>query len=383
MDEILVKGKDGKWYVLKGEELLPYKEETQSTELPKGVVQETHTELESKKQAAKPLVPSPKLVDHTGHSLHQELEELIDKVAMRGGSGDWDEVLKKRFRTIVSARLRDVRDSAETKAMLMRDQKIGGLAIDEAGSQKIMNMIEQVFTEFQKKWKDIEAKRIAEWKKKQRKEQKEREEQKVKEDEDELRKRYEKLTGKPVVETAPPKTPVRPPKPPPKPPKVVKLKVEKKPPPPPRPIPPEPLTIQPIAKPTPKPSIPKPMVASSKPRKLTDVRRAPRLTGPLEELSSITLKDFRRIAATPQAGVDKIIDKIDFLGKESLVRRSQGIQAWQKSPLARLYNAVSTQALSGHSSLQGILESFKKEGKPTLTIEEYYAIMELNQRLRF
>src|SRR3989344_923069 len=102
MDEILVKGQDGKWYVLREEELLPYQEAkpqilktqiAQMKEGPKGVTKEEHERLEEKAKpqiekaqiaqisSVKSVLPTSVVqVSHEEHPLRIELEELVDKV---------------------------------------------------------------------------------------------------------------------------------------------------------------------------------------------------------------------------------------------------------------------------------------------------------------
>ncbi|MDO8505883.1 MAG: hypothetical protein Q7S48_04890 [bacterium] len=465
MDEILVKGQDGKWYILKGEELLPYGSEAtevvsqkaqnpnvSSVTLPKGITQKTYDHLEtanSQKITIQPAQnnsvvsvspPSVVSVSHSEHPLRIELEELIDQVVQKcvasgfipdmGGTPDASEQssvrgrqgaalqdresLQKRFRTIVSARLRDVRDSSETREMLMRAQKVGGMGLPppppsplnppsgrgeklRTGGEivdLIIEIIEKAFKEFKAKWKDQEEKKRIALREKQTQERSEREGQKVKQEEEGLEERYNRLTGgnsKPAlpagrskeVATAPPAGG-----------SLAMTKSKALPPPPPL----QSTQVAPLAKPKPvilaasKQVVPQksfvPSVEQSsvslRSGKVTDIRSAPKLVGPIEEIGSLRLEDFRRFPEPDaQARAQKIIEKIELLGKESLVRRSQGLEAWRSSPLNQLYGQILGTALSKRSSPQVILEELATAGKTTLTLDEFRAIMELNQKLRF
>ena len=52
-----------------------------------------------------------------------------------------DSVERSRLRHLIEARLRDVRDDFETKAMLMRPKKVGGLEMDDAAAEKVMETV--------------------------------------------------------------------------------------------------------------------------------------------------------------------------------------------------------------------------------------------------
>jgi len=135
----------------------------------------------------------------------------------------------------------------------------------------------------------------------------------------------------------------------------------------------------------PQPRAPKPYIPTPKPpQKITDIRPAPKQLGPVEEIGSLTLEDFRRIPGnTSHERVANIISKIDFLGKESLARKMKGIEAWRISPLNQLYFQVVQASLGERISPEAVLKKWGEAGKQTLTEDEFHAIMELNQKLRF
>ncbi|KKU13016.1 MAG: hypothetical protein UX17_C0030G0016 [Parcubacteria group bacterium GW2011_GWC2_45_7] len=439
-DEILVKGTDGKWYLLQGEELVPYGAGTQGPdkqaagvkqELPKGVTEERHKKLEKVTKAVEephvakeiflpavatpplPAVSAPALRDlvtaagatrdqvtapayippelpelvapalgpvtHEGHPLYKELQELVDQVVsesaeiIRAQAPAWDEILQKRFRFVISARLRDMRDAAETKALILRDQKIGGLGLREADAQKVTEFTERVFQEFQKKWQEFEAKRIEEWKRKKREEAAHSEEVCKKKEEQEMEERYARLTGEvaKVAEVA----------------NEPKIKVPK----------PQTSNLKPQTAPNIKAQKPR-IIEQSRtsvtsetfatsvtlPRssKVTDVRTPPKLLGPVEELQSISPQDFRRLGA-PGEATAKIKAKVDFLAQESFTKYRNGIKAWQSSPLHRLYLFISGISLRERKSIEQVIGDLQVQNKDTLTPDEFHAIMELNKQLRF
>ncbi|OGL93144.1 hypothetical protein A3H11_00215 [Candidatus Uhrbacteria bacterium RIFCSPLOWO2_12_FULL_47_10] len=378
-DEILVKGQDGKWYILRGEELLPYgkdelgirNQELGVVDLPKGVSQEEYEKMEKAKPQIQPaqitqrssvksVLPTSVVqksvvpVSHEEHPLRVELEEVIDRVienvkaelrvapAAEAQLFGGDSLLQKRFRTIVSSRLRDVRDTLETREMLNRNKRIGGLEISELDVIRVMKIIEKAFGEFQGKWKALEAKRIEEWKKKQAEDAGRRDEESRKKEEQELEERYSRLTGGIYKSQLPISKQIPIPKEIPKP----KVEIPKK----------EPqvnavknivrdqvtaagatrdqvTTMKTVLPPATPSSTTSYILRSTPSSKVTDVRMAPKFVGPIEELAILTLEDFRRLAGTSQERAQKIVSKIEFLQKESIVRRAQGIEAWRKSPL--------------------------------------------------
>ncbi|MBI2551973.1 hypothetical protein HYW17_01575 [Candidatus Uhrbacteria bacterium] len=427
MDEILVKGTDGKWYILKGEELLPYEEKGLGArgqglvmkELPKGVTREEYEKMGEKSEIrstkletisniparggsalggqspiSKPIASAP--VSHEEHPLRVELEELIDQVmknvkfppkadqpqAEKIQNVDWlgDPVLSKRFRMIVSARLREVRDATETREMLTRNRRIGGLEISELDTTLVVEIIEKAFKEFQAKWKAMEEKRRQERRRAQYEAQAKQVQLLKKKEEEELEERYRRLTG---VSSKPKITIPKPPPPPApvisQPPKPARLPASLPaviPPPPPPPIQKTENRRQKTeALPTLRPT---PYALRPTPSKVTDIRPAPKLLGPVDELQSLTLEDFRKLAGTVDERVTKISGKIEFIGQESLARRLAAIAAWKKSPLYGLYAKITGEAL-----YQKVAPETLASGEATLTREEFYAIMELNQKLRF
>ncbi len=336
----------------------------------------------------KPEMPKPAVVavSHDAHPLRVELEEVVDKVMEHGAHSmeQWDELLKKRFRAIVSARLRGVRDAVETSDMLARAVKIGGMGMTNAmehgawSIEQSMEQIEKAFSEFQEKWKAFEKKRIEDWKKKQqeqRVQQVQREQVKGQED---LDVRYRRLVGDNGAarqsavppsalggQTSPNAAQARRP--------ALPLEEKK-----------EKIQSAAVKPPPPKPSLPPPKLTSVvlPPGKVTDVRTPQKLVGPVEELKGLTLEDFRRLG-TPDEAVAKISARIDMFGKESLNKRVDGIKAWQMCEVNRTYQAITAASFSQRKNMLEILEERKTANLSTLTPDEFRVIMELNQKLRF
>ncbi|MDD5251813.1 MAG: hypothetical protein PHT12_04230 [Patescibacteria group bacterium] len=145
-------------------------------------------------------------------------------------------------------------------------------------------------------------------------------------------------------------------------------------------VPPPPPTVAPpppVAKPTPLMS-----PTSAAKSVMTDVKAAPKLVGPIEELRSLTVKDFRRLSRDPHEATLKIRDKIDLLEDQSFEARTAGVKAWQESGINKLYLEILRQSLEGRPISELMAE---REAKGELILEkaEFDAIMELNRKLRF
>lgn len=109
------------------------------------------------------------------------------------------------------------------------------------------------------------------------------------------------------------------------------------------------------------------------------VRRA---IGPVEELAEITPLDLQRWGGGENT-TQIILDKINLLQEISLLKRAEGIRAWQRSSLAKLYLEIGREALEKRKSIQQLIREKENNHQPFLRIEDFEAINELNQKLRF
>ena len=128
---------------------------------------------------------------------------------------------------------------------------------------------------------------------------------------------------------------------------------------------------------------PKPSMMSARRPSLDDVKFVRKLVGPVEELETMTIIDFRRISADPKLAAKKIKEKIILLEKELYTKRAEGIAAWHKSEVSRFYRLLGQASMAEGRSIEQIIAERQQAGKPTLTIDEFNAIMELNKELRY
>lgn len=115
---------------------------------------------------------------------------------------------------------------------------------------------------------------------------------------------------------------------------------------------------------------------------MQDVRFEQKLSGPVEQLKSMRLVDFRRLSSDPEKAIEKIMDDIDLLENEGYDKRIAGIKAWRKSPVSQTYARLSRESLSTGKSLKQVVKSKSGDDK-TLNWAEVQAIMKLNSKLRF
>lgn len=120
---------------------------------------------------------------------------------------------------------------------------------------------------------------------------------------------------------------------------------------------------------------------------LADIRAAgresrPRTMGPVDELKALTLDEFRSAGATEWA-IRKLKERFDALSKESYSLRVQGIIGWRQSPLYGLYLELGNESMVSQRPIRVVIAARQAQGQPVLTENEFAAIADLNQTLRF
>lgn len=116
---------------------------------------------------------------------------------------------------------------------------------------------------------------------------------------------------------------------------------------------------------------------------LTDIKAPPRTLGPLEELKSLNLVDFRRLDSSPVEALNKVRAKIDLIGETSVSRRVEAVRSWQASPVYQLYLKLGRASIEQEKSIVEIVASLQTQGEQTLSEAEFNAIIDFNQKIRF
>ena len=247
-----------------------------------------------------------------------------------------------RLKTILTARLKDIRDGQETKDILSRDYALGGMGFSEVQVSAIMSTLEKEFGKISERLRaGVEEKIAADRHIEEERRKKTLETARFMED-DAREKRFAELVGE-------------------KPRKVIPAVRQ---------------NVQPGT-----PVIPSP-AQTGKP-KIQDVKYEPKLVGPVDEIGSLTLTDFRRLGATAKEAALKIKEKIESLKADSIKKWQEGISAWNGGEVNKLYMQLFGEALQKRKSLKDVSAEREAAKEQFLSQDEINAIMELNKSLRF
>ncbi|GEM_PF-2072636 len=135
------------------------------------------------------------------------------------------------------------------------------------------------------------------------------------------------------------------------------------------------------------PSIPIPVTVRAVPtsgqvkKPVADVKAPPRLVGVVDEIRALTIKDFRRLSQDAKESAKRIYQKIQALEKESLTKKADAIKAWKESDVYALYLEIGQ--INIGVDMNKLIEERKGAGKEYLTTEEFDALLDLNEKLRF
>lgn len=117
--------------------------------------------------------------------------------------------------------------------------------------------------------------------------------------------------------------------------------------------------------------------------RMDDVKAAPRIMGPIEELRFLDLVSFRRLSHNPGEATAKIFAKIKLLEKAGYDRMTSGIAAWRQSETSHLYLKMCHDSAFQAKPLTEIIKSYQTKNEDYLTQEEIDSIMALNAKLLF
>jgi hypothetical protein len=117
--------------------------------------------------------------------------------------------------------------------------------------------------------------------------------------------------------------------------------------------------------------------------KITDIKVPSRLVGPIDELQNFRLVDFRQLNSDPLKACLKIKDKIDLLENQSFSKKIEGVNAWQKSEVNRLYLTLGKESVEQGKSLEEVIKVRTAQGQISLSKEEFLALGKLNKMLEY
>lgn len=279
--------------------------------------------------------------------VEQSLNAKVKSIIMAANLTFADPSFAKRFETIISARIRDVRDESETKEMLARPDKVGGLSLAPEQIERVLELLRNAVAEFQSVYKKEEDKRREQFIREETEKDALRRGERDRREKEEREKLYARVTGVGPSITKASSAPRR---------AAILEQVR-----------PAQLAASP---------------ATGRP-KMDEVKFVPKVMGPTEELKVMSLSEFRRLSKDPKEAIEKIKDKIELLENEDFTKKVAGIKAWQDSGINNLYLQLLKEGLSKGVPVGSVVEEAIKAGKETLTKEEFSAIMELNRSLRF
>lgn len=102
---------------------------------------------------------------------------------------------------------------------------------------------------------------------------------------------------------------------------------------------------------------------------------------PAEELASLTTDDFRQMARTFAEAAGKVLERINLLAEESYSKRSEGIAAWRRSDLYKVYLGIGSESMASAQPIDVVIERRKAAGQPYLTTDEFAVLADLNRQL--
>lgn len=118
--------------------------------------------------------------------------------------------------------------------------------------------------------------------------------------------------------------------------------------------------------------------------KVTDVVvPPPRLVGPIDELRTFRVVDFRRLSADPLVAIQKIHEKLDRLSTVSFSQWLAGVAAWRESEVYRLYVALGQEGLSRRQPLGAVIAAHQAAKQPFLSENEFAALGKLHKMLEY
>lgn len=368
--------------------------------------------LEDEKEIDKLRIPNTEL--RIMNTLEEKLRALAEEVIKKHNFSFKDETGKRRFINLFVSRLKDVRDVVEVREALLRSIELGGLGLPIDKTEQVIKIIEDAKSEFESKIpalpagrKNQESAQVADSKP-------QTEQEKMQSELDKLMRGDVPIVINPVVKPIGPQVVL------PKSDKIgelnsndnaqtlnqtqspnVKIGV--------KPLsedkfknwreemlkeiakaaPPPPVKLTAVDHGAQPPSPPKLGISGQEPEtnnirpQLMDIKAPPRTLGPLEELKSLNLVDFRRLDSSPVEALSKVRAKIDLIGETSVSRRLEAVRSWQASPVYQLYLKLGRVSIEQEKSIAEAVANLQARGEQTLSEAEFNAIIDFNQKIRF
>jgi hypothetical protein len=334
-------------------------------------------------------------------SLHQN--ELVQAVLGADSLQDRSEDLQKRWKMIVEARIGGARDAAKTRSMLELSEAAGGLGLSASEALRLANLLEQTASSFEKRREEFSVIEKNERVKNQAAAIMAGPEANDRKTQAQLNERFVAMFGKGAVEEMRRET---------------RREIES----PEKAHPGESsrshvapfnLNPAPVAAPQSVPApaapanteapkyVPKvpdklralidadspifPLKAPSAPvqKKSADIRPGMKLIGPVDELRTMSLVDFRRLSNDVSVRIQKIRSRIEVIAEDGPHEKIRAIQAFEQSDPVRLYREILKRSLIEQKSTEVLCEEYKKQGKEFLDLDEITALRQFLTQIRY
>ncbi len=337
-------------------------------------------------------------------SLHQN--ELVQAVLGADSLQDRSEDLQKRWKMIVEARIGGARDAAKTRSMLELSEAAGGLGLSASEALRLANLLEQTASSFEKRREEFSVIEKNERVKNQAAAIMAGPEANDRKTQAQLNERFVAMFGKGAVEEmrretrreiespekAHPGESSRS--------HVAPFNLNPAPVAAPQSVSAPAAPAAPVNAEAPKyvPKVPDklralidadspifPLKAPAAPvqKKSADIRPGMKLIGPVDELRTMSLVDFRRLSNDVSVRIQKIRSRIEVIAEDGPHEKIRAIQAFEQSDPVRLYREILKRSLIEQKSTEVLCEEYKKQGKEFLDLDEIAALRQFLTQIRY
>lgn len=273
----------------------------------------------------------------TSSELEKGIEDAWQLIALT----TLDAYLQRRLRTIISTRFRDVRNALQTKDMLSRDRKLGGLGLQTSEADRVAAVIEQVYAEHHTRFFDEERRAIE----MAAQEQKTKMETRRKEESEEHAKWFQQKSQQLNPSAA--------------------LKEQ-------------------MARAFAGAPAGSADVATKSTEKNVDAIAAPqRLIGLTEEIGNMTWAIFRRMSKDPAQASERILQQLNTLKQESFEQWTGGVAAWRASPIQQSYLKLVAQSFAAGKPVAEMVEENRSADASLPSGAEIAALIALNAKITY
>ncbi|MFC1663246.1 hypothetical protein ACFL04_03750 [Patescibacteria group bacterium] len=295
----------------------------------------------------KPLIDEQKVKAISPDATTQPFTPVIRQVAEASKVDFSDEIRRQRFSAIVASGIKSIRVAGQLAEILQRPVESGGLGLPETTAQAVISAIAPIAKQYASGTLSLDTPK--------------------------LKKPPQKPFARPKIPSAPDAPVIT----------AANVPLVKK---------AAAIPVTSTKKVTPTITHTSPLPAAPPTRRQTRPRRRTihdiklpksRLVGAVEELRQLDLTEFRRMDANPVNATEKIKNKIDNMGEESITKRSQGIKAWKQSATNQLYLTMGQISMSEGRTISEVMQIQKAANQLYLSEDEFRAIADLNKDLRF